>query len=443
MKVLIITPEYTGFGGGIVTFYREMAAGLVQQGCEVTILEGSSFSASASTKFISDCGVRVEFLEAARISKYFGRLSHLASLTQLRRMIAAAWAAAEQIGDLRRFDVVEASDFGLLGLAPICARSVPVMMQGHASYGQIHLHDPVEGLEAGAAAALALESWLYSVSDGAQSSSFANCAYWSKQSGRSVQNIYPAYRVPEPNVRGTVSNKISVFGRIQRWKGPYLLAEALRLVPAAPTVVWHGRDVAASLHEPSTDAVLRRTYPEVWGHRIRTVPPIPPAEVAHVQAASLLNLVPSTWDVFNFTVVEAMCSGRPVICSNGVGASELVQDGETGFVFENGSPESLAAALDRALSLPHERLRRVGRAARAYVAHELEPGTITLRRLAAYEAAIKAHSGSTVNVPDWVHMMTEPRGNEASPAAFLSQLPLREILQHARSRVLQKVRSRR
>ena len=70
---------------------------------------------------------------------------------------------------------------------------------------------------------------------------------------------------------------------------------------------------------------------------MRHLPQVPPEEVARLQRAARFNVITlDLRDVFNFTCVEAMASGRPVICSRGAGASGLIEDGVNGFVFESG-----------------------------------------------------------------------------------------------------------
>ena len=71
----------------------------------------------------------------------------------------------------------------------------------------------------------------------------------------------------------------------------------------------------------------------------------PPATIR-----ALFNLVPSLWDVFNFTAIEAMASGRPTIVSDGAGASELIEDGANGFVFRSGDANALATAIERLIT---------------------------------------------------------------------------------------------
>jgi glycosyltransferase involved in cell wall biosynthesis len=69
---------------------------------------------------------------------------------------------------------------------------------------------------------------------------------------------------------------------------------------------------------------------------------------------------------FGRVLVEAMAAGKPVIAANAGGPREIVADGETGILFEPGSPESLAAAIRRLLQ--DQRLRqRMGEAGRERV----------------------------------------------------------------------------
>lgn len=439
MKILFLIPEFSGYGGGIITFYRTLATELAANGCTVRVLEGSGFMASDKVGPQVVAGVEVEKLESARLYRHIQALPHLAPMPELRRLVAAAWAMNEQASTGASYDVVEASDFGLLNLAPIIAGSTAVVSQAHGSYGQINRYDPMPGRAMDAAAALSLETWLMSESNRAQSSSNANCRYWSQQSGRGIDRILPVFVPPDADEDGPIMRQVSVFGRIQRWKGPYVLCEALKILPHLGNIIWHGRDIVASPEEPSTDALLRRLYPGIWGGRIRVRTPLPPSEVSRIQASSLLNLVPSTWDVFNFTVVEAMSSGRPVVCASGAGASELIEDGCTGFVYDGTSSEALAATLDRALATSDSRLREIGRAARAHVTHELNPKKIVAQRIAAYEQAIQSHTSSSRNIPDWVQAFVMPQVSGDNDMTFLSQLPLRGLAHHIGGRLAKKI----
>jgi hypothetical protein len=158
----------------------------------------------------------------------------------------------------------------------------------------------------------------------------------------------------------------------------------------------------------------------------------------------VFNIVPSIWDVFNFTTVEAMSSGRPTIVSRGVGASELIDDQESGYLFTSNSAESLAAVLDRVLSQSSTRLAAIGKAAQEKIGIVLEPNKAAAQRIAAYRATIKnfrAKPQSPVqgSIGD-ICRPTAPR--TGSGTAFLDHHPLRTIASYLLSRGHQKVASR-
>ncbi len=73
-----------------------------------------------------------------------------------------------------------------------------------------------------------------------------------------------------------------------------------------------------------------------------------------VRGASFV-VVPSEWyETLGMTIVEPYSFGRPVIAASIGGITEIVRDGETGFLFESGNGNSLLEAIDRSLSLTPE-----------------------------------------------------------------------------------------
>jgi glycosyltransferase involved in cell wall biosynthesis len=439
LKVNIVIPEYRGHGGGIITYYRGLASALANAGCAVNVISGSGFHAEDVTRTSTPDGVTVEALSATRLQDWLPRFAHLAATPLVQRLLAAAWAAHEQALEAGPFDVIEVADFPLLALPHVIEPLALTVIQCHGSYGQISMNDPSPGHEFDGAVSLALETVAIQCATAAQTYAVANARYWSSQAGVDVPCLRPAWEGLSFMPQEHILNHISVFGRIQRWKGPQILCEALSLLPNTPPIVWHGRDVAMSAKGASTDAWLRAGFPEIWGSRVSTASPVPPAEVAAIQSRSRLNLVPSTWDVFNFTVVEAMHSGRPVVCSDGAGASELIEDGVTGFVYDGASPGALAATLERALALPEPRLAEIGRNAREHVARELNPQKIAQERIQAYQAAIAVHAQPRPPVPDWVTQIAMPRTPGDGSLPFLEQQPLRKLTQHVGARLMRKL----
>jgi len=68
----------------------------------------------------------------------------------------------------------------------------------------------------------------------------------------------------------------------------------------------------------------------------------------------------SVMEGISLTLLEAMAAGKPTIVSNVGGNPEVVKDGETGFLFQVGYPEHIAAAV-RTLYKNRELARRMGK----------------------------------------------------------------------------------
>ncbi len=94
----------------------------------------------------------------------------------------------------------------------------------------------------------------------------------------------------------------------------------------------------------------------------------------HVEISELLGL----------SLLEAMASGTPVVCSRLGGLTEVVNDGETGFLVQPGSVEELHDRISVVLSNP-ALAARMGAAARELVLERFTWDRCALRCLSAYE----------------------------------------------------------
>ena len=82
----------------------------------------------------------------------------------------------------------------------------------------------------------------------------------------------------------------------------------------------------------------------------------PKENVQRYYAASDIFVLPTLYDAFANVCLEAMACGLPVITTRNNGASELIQDGEQGFVLKGQGPDELAGRI-AALKLPIDRIR--------------------------------------------------------------------------------------
>jgi len=443
--LLYILPEYVlNSGGGIITFYRNLLPLLARQGHEIHVLVGSGVHAAEDAAPTKVDGILVETLRLDLLRKFFDRFTGYAALPGLRRYLAGAWALHEQAGGGQGFDVVEAADWGLLFVPWVVESGPPCVVQLHGSAGQIDMHDPIDGEQIQGHLIRLIEKCAVRQAAGAQAYSAANARFWSQQSGRPVQRILPAW-LPLADLppSGQRTGRGLVVGRLQRWKGPEILCQALeQLGERAPVIDWVGRDTPCGKRNRPMSQYLAERWPAIWGSRLIHRVQQSPADTLALQTEASFIVVPSIWDTFNFTCVEAMAAGTPVICSTGAGASELINDGQNGFRFDCANGESLARALDAVMHLTPSRRDAISMHAKQTICALLDPEQISKTRLASYENILARDRVSTVTPEgDWLRtaVLLDPRdGNDDE---VLDQLPMNMIISHIARRLVRKARN--
>jgi glycosyltransferase involved in cell wall biosynthesis len=439
VNILLVVPEYPPLtGGGIATYYGALVPPLLQQGHHVRVIAGSALSPRLES--YEKPGLTVEFLEPAEVSANVRHFDRYRLMPELQRHLAAAWTAWMRAQGGTGFDVVETTDWGLL-FAPwvMETTSPPVLVQLHGSIGQIDLRDPARGREAEGTYVRLLEGGLLRHSAELQTYGRANAREWSAELGREVDCALPPWEASKGDRRPTEQvNSGLVVGRLQYWKGATVVCEALRLLgDDAPTIRWIGRSVVFGSTGQDMAAYLKHAYPDVWGHSLVWLGPRSPEETARLQGSAAFGLVPSLWDVFNFTCVESMAASRPVLCSEAAGAAELIEDGVDGLLFKAGDSEALASTLRKMETLTPALQSSMGKAARAKVEHLLGPEQAAIIRIGQYTALAK-HRALADGAPAWLRAAIAPQQPVAQPLGALDQLPLRELATYTTRRALQR-----
>ena len=436
LKLLFVLPEYPPeWGGGISVYYGALLPALVKRGHKVCTLVGSAVTNGGEP--YEHEGVSVERLETGRAERLMPAFSRYAALPELQRHLSAARALWEQAGGGEGYDAVEVVDWGLLFAPWASEPGPPAIVQLHGSSGQISEYDTVPGAELLGQTLRLLEAGLLVSADALHTYSAANGAFWEKQTGRPVTVSPPP--LPPAKVLNTPREPTGfVAARVQEWKGPQVLAAALqRLDCKAPVVEWAGRVVPHPETGEPYDARLARDFPSVWMQTLRPLGALPPAEVRRRQAAAAFVVVPSLWDVYNLSVAEAMQQQAVVVCSDGAGGADLVEDGRNGFVVPAGDAEALAGAIQRAAGLPTAERDRMGRAARETAVSSLDPDLVAAAAEARY-ANLEATQRPRPALPPWLQAAAGP-GTPADRDEFFRHLPLRSLLAHAARRLREKV----
>ena len=440
LKVLFVLPEYgASVRGRIARFYQHAIAGLRSAGCHVDVC-----IASSSDVEVASDDIPVRRPDPAKIVAAKDRLSHLALFPGLQSQLAVAFAAYEECLGGDGYDVVEVTDWGLLYVPWLAqgTRSVPVVVQLHASRGQMGYRDPLAGDELSDFVTRTLEVAYLPRADDLQTYGLANALDWQRLLNKEVRHIPPAWGIAGQSCPPVVLNSFGmVAARLQSWKGPELLCKACeRLAEDAPTILWVGGDHPFQRLDQLMSSHLGARYPEVWGRKVIPLGSQPPEIAKLVQNAANFVVHPSSWDVFGLAVVEAMEAGKIVICSDRAGASWLIEHGKNGFVYPGNDCGRLAELLKSVPKLDVQERRRLGEEARLTIADKLDVQKVTIARLASY-AALSSRGRRFGHT--WLESVFAPRA--ASSAISVEALldtttPLRNVLGYAARRLARRIR---
>ena len=116
---------------------------------------------------------------------------------------------------------------------------------------------------------------------------------------------------------------------------------------------------------PERPALERRALELGLDARVRFLGSVPRETVLRLFRAADASVLPSAWENFPHTVVEALAVGCPVIATAVGGVPEVVREGENGLLVPPGDSAALAAALERFFGDASLRERLRGAAARS------------------------------------------------------------------------------
>ncbi|MFI5384826.1 MAG: glycosyltransferase family 4 protein [Fimbriimonadales bacterium] len=167
-------------------------------------------------------------------------------------------------------------------------------------------------------------------------------------SGKPTCVIYNGVRVEDlPRATGQDKNRVGFLGRLVRQKDPELIgAIALLLLERGyePLIIGGGEE------EP----VVRRILGGETTTRATITGMLPKEEALKALSTCGAMILPSRWEGFPVSILEAMGMGVPVIAAAVNGVPEAVRDGETGFLVSGRTAEDFCAPLE---ALKDEALR--------------------------------------------------------------------------------------
>ncbi len=332
-----------------------------------------------------------------------------------------AWSAgflAERLIDEEGIDVVEAQEWEAplyyfllrrsIGLGP--TRKPPCIVHLHSPSAIIHHYNGPPSAPPGLVVTDRMEEFCIRSADAllCPSGTLAEQAAGRFQVPRDRINVIPLPIGIIPRVERDAEvwsrGSVCFVGRLEPRKGVIEWVDAaVRVARSHPEAHF---DFVGANSWNNLQAELSKEIPAELTARFRFHGPKSKKEIAFHLSRSNAAVVPSRWENFPNTCIEAMSSGLPVITTRFGGMVELVEDGRSGWLAENtgvaGLTDSLTRALERCLSTTPEKkavmgaeaseaVRRVCNNARVAEAHQ------KFRRAIASQGSIRSSIPASKN----------------------------------------------
>ncbi len=354
MRIAIISRELPPHGGGIGSWSSKASRGLTRLGSQVHLF--TELHAGELAEEVVD-GVYIHRLRPAPLRPY---------------SLGWAWAVAKVVSSAGNFDVVQACEWDAEALVCALRPVAPLVTRLAAPHYMIqHTNEAPRRQRLRSSFTSQMERLQALRSRRVISPSSAMAKDVSQKWGIEETSIavvptgidppqvaatpLPAYLVEAPYML--------YFGRLEVRKGVDVLIDALPSILSAHRevhCVFIGEDMSYQGMPYATYA--QRKCTSVFS-RIHFLPRMAHPELFRIVANARLVAIPSRWENFANTCLEAIMLGRPIIATSGSGFNEVLTDGVDGLLVPPGDSVALAEAAVEALGDP-SLLERLGAAAR-------------------------------------------------------------------------------
>ncbi|MBO0707822.1 MAG: glycosyltransferase family 4 protein [Candidatus Dormibacteraeota bacterium] len=182
---------------------------------------------------------------------------------------------------------------------------------------------------------------------------------------------------------------VAIVARVFYWKGHLALLEALARIADEQDfrlLVVGEDDPRGAPGRPGLTADLRDRAQSL-GIADRVLFTGPRRDVERILAACDVFAMPSHEEPFGMVYLEAMAMARPVVALRSGGVPEIVADGKTGLLAEDGDIPELASCLRRLLADPELR-RRLGAAGLERVRRDFTPQRMARQMAQIYQELV-------------------------------------------------------
>ena len=385
LKIAFLTPEYphpkTGSSGGIGTSIKNLAMGLMAEGCSVRVL----VYGQKEEGVFDDNGITIQQIQNVK----FKGLSWYLTRKKLERLI-------NQLYDNREIDLVEAPDWtGITSFIQPQKCPIVIRLNGSDTYF-CHLDNrPVKAINKfHERRALQKADGLLSVSQ--FTADVTNQVFGLQKEFTIIPNSIdtsiflndsgsPLLR------RGVGGEDILYFGSLIRKKGllelPLIFNEVVQKNPEAQLVLI-GKDVPDVITgNPSTWAMMQELFTPEALRNVTYLGSVPYHEIKKQIQLATLCVFPSFAEALPVSWIEAMALQKPIVASNVGWANEVIAEGVEGFLVNPKDHKQYAARILELLASP-ELQESFGIAARKKVVNQFSMEVVAQQTVSFYQKYI-------------------------------------------------------
>ncbi len=382
MKIAFLTPEYphtqTGNSGGIGTSIKNLAKGLLEEGCQVRILV---YGQKEDGLFEDDgiCIQQIKNIKVKGLSWFFTR-------KKIEKII-------NQLYVLKEIDLVEAPDWtGITSF--IHPKKCPIVIRLHGSDTYFcHLDNrPVKWINKfHEKRALQKADTLLSVSQ--YTAGVTNAVFELDKKFTIIPNginteFFATSLLAPPSGAGG----ILYFGSLIRKKGllelPIIFNELMKLNPIVKLVII-GKDVPDIISgSPSTWKMMQPLFSEKALANVSYLGSVPYQEIQKYISESSVCVFPSFAEALPVSWIEAMAMQKSVVASNIGWATDIIDDGVNGFLLNPKNHAEYASKINILLSNASLR-QQFGILAREKVIQKFSISVVAKQSVTFYKSLIK------------------------------------------------------
>ncbi len=209
-------------------------------------------------------------------------------------------------------------------------------------------------------------------------------------------------KILERNQSTWRNGSICYVGRLERRKGVLeWIDAAVTIAPFYPEVNFDfiGAN-CLSTERVSGEQMIESRIPQKLKNRFRFWGAQDRSQLTKFLLNARMAVVPSRWENFPNTCVEAMSSGLPVIASPEGGMAEMVVEGRNGWLASSADSASLAETLKRAIETTPDQIARMGQNAARDIRNICDNQEILKRHLEFRSWLVTQGAGKSLRLPE-------------------------------------------